>query len=295
MSGNTTLDLSAATILRSVSLGSLAAASGSPQVLLGGNTLETGLDNSNTTFSGTISGSGGLIKSGSGTFTLLGVNTYAGGATLNGGELSLGNSGALPFNNTIIFNGGTLQATAANTADFSALFSQASWQNFSIDTNGQTVTWGTALNSSGGSLTKLGAGTLVLAPANAANAYNLTTVGAGTLLATTPASLPGYNIPGSVSVAGGAVLAVRTGNGTTGWSSGQIDNLLTNTTWSGSTSTLGIDTTNGSFTYGSSITKPLALAKLGSNTLTLTGAEQLRRPDDDQRRHAATGRWNRRP
>ena len=60
------------------------------QVLLGGNSLKTGLDNSNTTFSGTISGSGGLIKSGNGTFTLAGTNIFGGGTTLNGGELSLG-------------------------------------------------------------------------------------------------------------------------------------------------------------------------------------------------------------
>ena len=61
MSSNTTLDLSA-TGTGLVALGSLADASGSPtghQVLLGANTLDTGLDNSSTTFSGTISGNGG--------------------------------------------------------------------------------------------------------------------------------------------------------------------------------------------------------------------------------------------
>ena len=60
MSGNTTLDLSAAN-MGFVTLGSLADAPGSPtgqQVLLGGNTLQTGLDNSSTTFSGGLTGSG---------------------------------------------------------------------------------------------------------------------------------------------------------------------------------------------------------------------------------------------
>ena len=56
MSSNTTLDLSAAN-MGFVALGSLADAPGSPsgqQVLLGGNALYVGLDNTSTTFSGTI-------------------------------------------------------------------------------------------------------------------------------------------------------------------------------------------------------------------------------------------------
>ena len=71
MSGSTTLDLSAAG-LGLAALGSLSDGAGSPtgqQVLLGGNTLDVGLDNTSTTFSGAISGSGGsLIKQGTGTF-----------------------------------------------------------------------------------------------------------------------------------------------------------------------------------------------------------------------------------
>ena len=181
MSSNTTLDLSASSTYGLVFLGSLADASGSPaghQVFLGGNTLETGLDNSNTTFSGAISGSGGLIKTGSGIFTLAGVNTYTGA----------------------------------------------------------------------------------------------TSVIAGILYPATTASLPGYSTPGSINVAGG-VLAVRTLSGTTtGWSSSQIDSLVANANWNNGAGVLGIDTTNGDFTYGSNITKALALTKLGPNTLTLTGS-----------------------
>jgi len=181
MSSNTTLDLSASSEFGLVGLGSLADAPGSPtghQVLLGGNTLETGIDNSSTTFSGTISGSGGLSKQGTGTFTLAGTNSYSGP----------------------------------------------------------------------------------------------TIVRAGALDAATAASLPGYSTTGSVTVAGGAVLAVQTSNGTAGWSGGQIDSLRTSVAWANSASGLGIDTTNGDFTYGSSITQPLSLTKLGANTLVLTGS-----------------------
>ena len=77
-----------------------------------------------------------------------------------------------------------------------------------------------------------------------------------------------------VTVGSGATLALQTSNssdGTTGWSSGQIDTLLANTIFADTTAGLGIDTTNGNFTYGSNITQPISLTKLGPNTLTLTG------------------------
>ena len=65
----------------------------------------TGLDSTSTTFSGAISGNGGLIKAGSGTFTLAGSNTYGGGTTIAAGELALAGSAALPPNGSISFTG----------------------------------------------------------------------------------------------------------------------------------------------------------------------------------------------
>ena len=60
-----------------------------------------------TTFSGTISGHGSLIKEGTGTVVLLGTNTYTGGCTINAGTLQ-GNSnslqGAIENNATLIFD-----------------------------------------------------------------------------------------------------------------------------------------------------------------------------------------------
>ena len=68
-------------------IGSLA---GAGMVTLGAGTLTTGGDNSDTTFSGPISGSGGLTKEGSGIFTLSGTNSYTGATNLNSGTLQAG-------------------------------------------------------------------------------------------------------------------------------------------------------------------------------------------------------------
>ncbi|MFP3711926.1 autotransporter-associated beta strand repeat-containing protein, partial [Paraburkholderia sp. SIMBA_009] len=61
---------------------------------LGTNALTFGTA-TNQTFAGVSSGTGGLVKQGSGTQTLTGANTYTGGTTVNAGTLALGAAGAL--------------------------------------------------------------------------------------------------------------------------------------------------------------------------------------------------------
>lgn len=70
----------------SASIGSLA---GVGNVALGPGTLTTGAKGTNTTFSGTISGSGSLQKNGAGTLTLNGANTLTGSVQVIAGTLSL--------------------------------------------------------------------------------------------------------------------------------------------------------------------------------------------------------------
>ena len=108
------------------------------------------------------------------------------------------------------------------------------------------------------SLVMNGNGTQVLSGSNTYTGG--TTVSGGTLLAATTVSLPGYSTSGSVNVAGG-VLAVRTLSGTTtGWSSDQVGSLVANANWNNGVGTLGIDTTQGDFTFAGNITQALALA-----------------------------------
>lgn len=76
----------------SLTSGSLA---GGGNVNLNANTLTTGNNNSDTTFSGVISGTGGLIKDGAGVLTLSGANTYSGATTVNAGTVKInGNTGS---------------------------------------------------------------------------------------------------------------------------------------------------------------------------------------------------------
>ena len=147
-----------------------------------------------------------LSKTGSGTITLSGANTYSGGTNLNGGSLALGSSGALGATGTISFGGGTLQSSASNTTDYSGRFSSAAGQAYSIDTNTQTVTLASGLNSSTGTLSVLGGGTLRLA---AANGYTgTTTVGAGTLALTGSGSLANGASGSRVNVSSGGVFDI---------------------------------------------------------------------------------------
>jgi autotransporter-associated beta strand protein len=215
--------------------------------------------------------SGALTKAGSGTWTLSGANTYTGGTNINGGILALGSSGAIGSSGTISFGGGTLQYSASNTTDYSNRFSTAANQAYSIDTNSQNVTFATALTSSGGSLTKLGSGTLTL---SAANTYTAgTTVSAGTLQLSGSGTLGSTS--GSLTVNGGTVDLNGT-NQTVGALSGSGGTILNNSTGTAKTLTVGQGGGTGSYAGviadHTSGTGTVALTKTGTGTETLTGA-----------------------
>lgn len=161
--------------------------------------------NMTSQISSVIDGSDGLTKSGAGGLILSGANIYTGGTTINAGTLSLGSANAIGTSGTVSFGGGTLQYSASNATDYSDRFSNAASQQYKVDTNSQNVTLASNLTSSGGSFTKLGAGTLTI---SGINTYNgATTVSAGQL------TINGSIANSTTTVSSGATLG---GSGTVG-------------------------------------------------------------------------------
>lgn len=154
----------------------------------GTSTLEYDAAGQSDTQTRVISGPG-QVQVNNGTLLLAGLNTYAGNTLLTGGELvldvaeNIGNTnGPVGEGGQIDFVGGTLGFSVNNVYDYSGRFSPSAGQSYSFDTGGQNVTFTNAagLNSVGGTLVKLGNGTLTLA---AGSGYSgLTTVSAGRLV-----------------------------------------------------------------------------------------------------------------
>jgi autotransporter-associated beta strand protein len=88
------------------SIGSLA---GAGSVILGSARLTAGSDNTSTTFSGTLSGTGGLTKIGAGALTLAGNSTYSGATMINAGKLIV--NGSIASSPVTVNAGGTLAGT----------------------------------------------------------------------------------------------------------------------------------------------------------------------------------------
>ncbi|MDX8455575.1 autotransporter domain-containing protein [Mesorhizobium sp. VK9D] len=121
-----------------------------------------------------------LTKTGGGTLTLTGANTYTGGTTLSGGVLSVSSDSSLgAAAGALTFDGGTLQVTGTG---FTSTTRTIDWGTngggFDIVDASNAFTLKQTLGA-GGSLTKRGAGTLIL---TADNAYTGgTTISGGTL------------------------------------------------------------------------------------------------------------------
>ena len=146
--------------------------------------------------SGVISSGNGLSKSGAGTMTLSGANTYTGATTISAGTLQLGDGSTT----------GTLSASSAISVGSGATFAV---NRSSAATQG--TDFSSAAITGAGGFTQAGSGTTIL---NATNTYTGgTTVSAGTLRLVNSAS--GDAIRGSVhnyAVASGATLEFnRTG------------------------------------------------------------------------------------
>lgn len=228
--GYGTLNLQSGGVLR---VGSLFASQGNSQVNLLGGTLSvlgTNFNSSaainlgdgvfstvdtngqNATLSGSLSGTGGLIKAGSGSLLIGGNNTFAGGVKIAAGTLKvasnnalggaastleIGPTGKLDLNGQSVTiagltGGGTVTNEAVNTTAAVA-----------VSVGGESATFAGTLQDGGTgrklSLTKLGGGELVLSGTNPIT--GVTTVQAGRLSVSGPAaSLGSVLAPGNVVV-----------------------------------------------------------------------------------------------
>lgn len=180
---------------------------------LGGNTLTLG-GVRNGTFDGVITGTGGLVKNGSGIQELGGASTFSGGLALNAGGLVLGNNGALGT--------GSLSVGGNATLDTAAPLILASAINLAADTQldflgSHALTLSGAITGAGG-LIKDGTSTLTLTGSNSYTGD--TTINAGTLAIGAGGSVAST---GAVNLAGNGVLDISAG-GTVSNQDGVIGN-----------------------------------------------------------------------
>ena len=179
---------------------------------------------SQTSLFGTVSGTGSIIKNGSGEFQITaGSNSFSGGLTLNSGTLTVGTSAALGTG-TLSINGGTIRGLSlpispSNSITIGGNFIAGGSQNITFSgaatlTGNRTITTDNTADTifsgaigqdvAGRSLLKNGAGTLTLS-GGAANTYTGTTsVAAGTLVLAKTAG---------VNAVAGSFLAIGDGAG----------------------------------------------------------------------------------
>ena len=127
-------------------------------------------------FNGVISGSGAVRQDGAGTTTLVGINSYAGDTTISAGILKVSSDANLgAAAGALTFNGGTLQTTASMSSGRNATLVSAG----TFLTDNATIFTLSGMISGPGSLTKSGAGRLILTGDNSYSGG--TTIAAGQL------------------------------------------------------------------------------------------------------------------
>jgi len=252
----------------SETIGSLAgggAAGGN--VTLGAGTLTAGGDNTSTTYSGVISGTGGLAKNGTGTLTLARANTYTGATTVNTGALTAANAAALGT----VAGGTTVNAGATLNVNGVAIGAEA------VTLNGAGIGGAGALQGTGAASL---AGPVTLASGS--------TVGAG--VGATLALNGAVNGAAALDLVGGGTIALgnTVGNATPLASLTQsaattlnINGGLVSTTgtqtYNGAVATAGpttLQTAGGSITANGAVTATAGTLNLaaGAGNVTMTNA-----------------------
>ena len=225
---------------------------------------------SNQTISGVISGTGDIVKGGTGELTLSGNNTYS-LMTMNDGYIIISSDsglGAPPGTATpghLTFNGGTLQTTASFTLNSNRGINLIS-QGTIITDPGTTLTYGGIIAGSG-NLIKAGTGTLVLTGSNTNTGF--VGIQEGVLSVSSAANLGA--IPGSVD-SDNIQMINGTLNVTSSFDLDANKGILLQSGFGSANAVFDIDS-------GQTLTIPgvisgngtASITKNGSGTLTLTG------------------------
>ena len=199
--------------------------------------------------SGTISGSGGLAKTGVGQLTLAGANTYTGTTALHGGIVSVAaNNNLGGSTGPLAFYSGTLRTTAGFAMNRAMALASG---GATLDVESGTLTnSGTISGAAAALLTKTGTGTLVLSGLNSHT--------------------------GTMAINGGVVSAGSSGNlgaGALILNSGTLRTTAGMTLANATTLNAGgggLDVTTGTLAYNGIIGGAGALTKTGTGLLTLT-------------------------
>ena len=233
-------------------------------------TISNSVANYTITGSGAITGNGALTKAGTGSLTIASANSYSGGTVVSNGTLVLANTAALG-SGTLDIEGGSLDSGVANlvnannnpiTLDSDLIFlgsqnlnlgsgviSFAANRTFAVSNN--TLTVSGSLSGSGFTLTKSGPGTLKQGAANALGGVSLA-VNQGVV------DLNGTAL--GVNAFGGTTNGTVLNNAGSGQASLTIGNNNGGGTWNGTVA----DNSTGSGT--------IAVAKVGTGSVTWTGS-----------------------
>ena len=176
------------------------------------------------TLAGNITGTGSLVQSGAGVFTLSGTNTYSGATAINAGTLQLGTAGSLGTGAVTVAAGALLDINGFNTS-IGSLAGAGTVDNVSAggtpvvtigSANGTTTFSGVIKNTTGTiSLVKAGTGNATLSGVNtytgstAVGAVGTTAPAAGTLTVT--GTIGGGPTQAAFAVGDNASLAVNGG------------------------------------------------------------------------------------
>jgi len=195
------------------------------------------------TYSGVISGTGKVIKDGTGDIRFAGDNTYTGGTTINGGILYLGNNTTTGSVTGNIVNNGTLRFNRSNNYTYSGVISGTGIVTNSSQTSSLTL--------------------------NGANTYSGATYTFGKLILGTSGSIENSSEV-QLNPYSTAELDISAGNKKIKGLNGMN---VTKVTLGSNTLTIGTNMgyTDGGGTYEGVISGTGGVAKTGTGTLTLSG------------------------